>query len=103
MSSFLLRRAVAAPLAKRAFSTTGPRSVARITIVGHLADTPEVQATSTGHDVLKYAVASNSGPKDNRHTSWFRVASFETEGPRREKSRGAKAYRHVPCKSADTW
>lgn len=85
-SSLLLRRAAAAgrPHAVRAFSTTGPRPVARITIIGHLADTPELQATSTGHEILKYAVASNSGPKDNRQTSWFRVASFEPEGPRRD-------------------
>lgn len=84
MSSFLARRAAARSLSARAFSTTATRPVARITIVGHLADTPELQATSTGHEILKYAVASNTGPKDNRKTSWFRVASFEPEGPRRD-------------------
>lgn len=85
MSSFLARRATAAPRAAvRAFSTTPARPVARITIIGHLADTPELQATSTGHEIVKYAIASNSGPKDNRQTSWWRVASFEPEGPRRD-------------------
>lgn len=85
MSSLLARRAAAAPrFAARAFSTTPSRPVARMTIVGHLADTPELQATSTGREILKYAVASNSGPKDNRHTSWWRVTSFEPEGPRRD-------------------
>ncbi|CRK30482.1 Single-stranded DNA-binding protein RIM1 like [Verticillium longisporum] len=86
MSAFLrLRPALAAPrIAARTFSTTSSRGVARITIVGNLADTPELQATSTGREVLKYAVASNSGPKDNRQTSWFRVASFEQPGPRRD-------------------
>ena len=84
MSSFFLRRAATAPRAMRAFSTTPTRNVARITIIGHLADTPELQATSTGHEILKYSVASNSGSKDNRQTSWFRVASFEGEGPRRD-------------------
>ncbi|KAG5985025.1 hypothetical protein E4U55_001961 [Claviceps digitariae] len=84
MSSFLLRRATAASAgAARSFSTSSPRSTARMTIVGNLADTPEVQATSTGREIIKYAVASNSGPKDNRQTSWFRVASF-AEGPRRD-------------------
>jgi hypothetical protein len=85
MSSFLVRRAAAQTLASsRAFSTSAARPVARITIVGHLGDTPDVQVTSTGHEVVKYAIASNSGPKDNRKTSWFRVASFEPDGPRRE-------------------
>ncbi len=84
MSSILMRRSAAAPRALRAFSTSSSRGLARISIIGHLADTPELQATSTGHEVLKYAVASNSGSKDNRHTSWFRVASFEPEGPRRD-------------------
>jgi hypothetical protein len=85
MSSFLrtASRSVARP-AVRAFSATAARPVARITIVGNLADTPELQATSTGHEIVRYAVASNSGPRDNRHTSWFRVTSFEGEGPRRD-------------------
>jgi len=88
MSSFLrtaTRAAAVRPaLAARAFSSTPARSFARITIVGHLADTPELVATSTGREIIKYAVASNSGPRDNRTTSWFRVTSFEPEGPRRD-------------------
>lgn len=84
MSAFL-RRAVAVPrVATRNFSSTPARGVARITIVGNLADTPELHATSTGREILKYAVASNSGPRDNRQTSWFRVTSFEAPGPRRD-------------------
>lgn len=70
--------------ATRAFSTTTPRPVATITVIGHLADTPELQATSTGRELLRYAVASNSGPSNNRQTSWFRVTAFENEGPRRD-------------------
>ncbi|KAK8143924.1 hypothetical protein G3M48_006544 [Beauveria asiatica] len=84
MSSFFLRRAAApAASAARAFSTSSPRSVARITIVGNLADTPEVVTTNSGREIIKYAVASNSGPRENRQTSWFRVTSF-AEGPRKE-------------------
>lgn len=84
MSSFLFRRATAASAgAARSFSTSSPRSVARISIIGNLADTPEIQATSSGREILKYAVASNTGPKDNRQTSWFRVTSF-AEGPRKD-------------------
>ncbi|KAM3520010.1 hypothetical protein NHJ13051_007122 [Beauveria bassiana] len=83
-SSFLFRRAAApAASAARAFSTSSPRSVARITIVGNLADTPEVVTTNSGREIIKYAVASNSGPRENRQTSWFRVTSF-AEGPRKD-------------------
>lgn len=84
MSSMLFRRATGATAtAARAFSTSAPRSVARISIIGNLADTPEVVPTNSGREILKYAVASNSGPKDNRQTSWFRVTSF-AEGPRKD-------------------
>lgn len=85
MSAFLARRAVAAPrCAARAFSTTPARPVAKITLVGMLAQTPELQATSTGREILKYVVASNRGFGDNSKTSWFRVTAFENEGPRRD-------------------
>ncbi|KAL7927985.1 hypothetical protein ACQKWADRAFT_278410 [Trichoderma austrokoningii] len=87
MSSFLFRRAtVATAGAARAFSTTSPRSIARITIVGNLADAPEAQIGGTEQnpkEYVRYAVASNSGSKENRVTSWFRVTSF-VEGPRRD-------------------
>lgn len=85
MSSFLFRRsATASASAARAFSTSSPRSIARITIVGNLADTPELQATSSGREIVRYSVASNSGPRDNRQTSWFRVTSFAEPGSRRD-------------------
>ncbi|KAH7038216.1 uncharacterized protein B0I36DRAFT_216483, partial [Microdochium trichocladiopsis] len=70
--------------AARAFSTTARRDIAKITIVGNLAATPELKATSTGRELIEYAVASNSGPRDNRTTSWFRVVSFAPEGPQRD-------------------
>jgi single stranded DNA-binding protein len=84
MSPLIARRAAfSTARAARSFSTTSPRSVAKISIIGNLADTPELQQTSSGRDIVRYAVASNTGPKDNRQTSWFRVASF-AEGPRRD-------------------
>lgn len=83
MSFNVLRRAAFAPASARAFSTSSPRSLARITIVGNLADTPEVRSTNNGREMVRYAVASNSGPAANRKTSWFRVTSF-TEGPSRD-------------------
>lgn len=82
--SFLARRAVAAPRAARAFSTTPARPLAKITVVGNLVQTPELQATSTGREVLKYAIASNTGRGENTKTSFFRVTAFENEGPRRD-------------------
>ncbi|KAK9779132.1 hypothetical protein AB5N19_06548 [Seiridium cardinale] len=82
MSAFLARRTAIS--ARRAFSTTSPRPLAKMTIVGNLAATPELKATSSGREVVEYAIASNSGPRDNRVTSWFRVSAFEAEGPRRD-------------------
>ncbi|KAI0128733.1 hypothetical protein BJ170DRAFT_682518 [Xylariales sp. AK1849] len=84
MTSFLARRATAAPRFMRAFSATPSRELAKMTIIGNLAATPEIKATPSGRDVIEYAVASNSGPRDNRKTSWFRVSAFENEGPRRD-------------------
>lgn len=83
--SFLARRATAAaPSLARAFSASARRDIAKITLVGNLAASPEVRPTSTGREILEYSVASNSGPKDNRQTSWFKVAAFIEEGPRRD-------------------
>ncbi|KAK3375448.1 hypothetical protein B0H63DRAFT_279396 [Podospora didyma] len=86
MSAFLRTapRVVARPTAARTFSSTATRPVARISIIGHLAASPELTATSTGHEILRYGVASNTGPRDNRNTSWFNVTSFEGEGRRRD-------------------
>ena len=84
MSAFLLRRALPSHAA-RAFSTTSARSsFAKITIIGHLTATPELRATSTGQEILKYAIATNSGPKDNQKTSFFNVTAFTQEGPQRD-------------------
>ena len=68
----------------RLFSTTPTPALARITIVGRLADQPEVTPTSTGIDVIKYALGTSHGKGDNKTTSWWRVASFVPEGPLRD-------------------
>jgi single-stranded DNA-binding protein len=78
-----LRLAVTAKPA-RTFSSSSSRSVAKMILTGRLAAEPELQATSTGQDVIKYALATSYGPKENRHTSWFRVSSFIPEGAQRE-------------------
>ncbi|PMD24234.1 ssDNA binding protein [Hyaloscypha hepaticicola] len=85
MSTLLHRLPRALPLSFRTFSTSSTRSsFAKMTIIGRLADTPELQATSTGQEILRYAVGTNSGPRDNQKTSWFRVTSFLPEGPQRD-------------------
>ncbi|KAJ5992251.1 ssDNA binding protein [Penicillium sp. IBT 35674x] len=68
--------------ATRTFSSSAAHSVARMTITGRLAADPEIQATSTGQDVIKYAVGTSYGPRDNRQTSWFKIASFAEGGQR---------------------
>ena len=70
----------------RAFSTTVPRPLAKMQLIGRLADQPEQIPTSTGRDVSRFALGVSTGPKDengNRPVSWFRVASF-VEGPQRD-------------------
>ena len=52
------------------------RGLARMTIVGRLADTPERVATASSQSVIRYALATNSGPRDNRQTNWWKVACF---------------------------
>jgi len=72
---------------RRAFSSTPCRPLAKITIIGNLTDSPELIPTSTGRELVRYSVASNSGPRDesgNRMVSYFRVTAFPPEGPRRE-------------------
>lgn len=78
----------------RAFSTTRSAQLARLTLVGRLGTDPEITTTSSGNEVIKYVVGTSYGPKENRQTSWFRVASFaEKESPIREKIMGlSKGY-----------
>ena len=76
------RSAVSAPSAitKRTFTTTKPSQLARLTLVGRLGTDPELQQTSNGGSIVKYSVGTSYGPRDNRQTSWFRVAAFPAEG-----------------------
>lgn len=62
--------------AHRVPSVLGARSFAHATIVGNLAGTPQTHKLKNGDEVVKYVVASDSGPKSNKTTSWFRVTSF---------------------------
>lgn len=51
-----------------------------MTLVGRLGTDPEVQQSANGGSFVKYSVGTSYGPKDNRQTSWFRVAAFPPEG-----------------------
>ncbi|KAH0544391.1 hypothetical protein FGG08_001417 [Glutinoglossum americanum] len=74
-SSLLLRRAFS--------STPSAHYLARVTVIGRLAADPEAHITSTGKELVKYAVGTSSGSPENRKTSWFRFVSFD-EGPRKD-------------------
>ncbi|KAK4501297.1 hypothetical protein PRZ48_007104 [Zasmidium cellare] len=71
----------------RTFSSSASRPLARMQLIGRLADAPELFATSTGKELVRYAVGVPTGPRDengNRAASWYRVAAFIDEGPQRE-------------------
>ncbi|PLB53656.1 putative ssDNA binding protein [Aspergillus steynii IBT 23096] len=80
----LMRASHGAASSARSFSSSSSRSVSRMILTGRLAAEPELQATSTGQDIIKYAVGTSHGNRDNRQTSWFRIASFTPEGPQRD-------------------
>lgn len=68
----------------RAFSTAAAKAnVAKLTLIGRLAAEPELTATSTGRDIIKYSVGTSTGPQENRQTSWWRITSFD-EGKGRD-------------------
>ena len=71
---------------QRAFSTSAPRPLARMQIIGRLADTPELVPTATGRQLVRYAIGSQYGKPDEngrRQISWYKVSYFpETESAR---------------------
>lgn len=86
--SFLLRRtaaAAAAPAsapARRAFSTTSRLGLARVNLIGYLAESPELHSTSSGREIVRYTLATSTGGRDTRKTSWWKVTSFVEGGSR---------------------
>ncbi|PLN75170.1 putative ssDNA binding protein [Aspergillus taichungensis] len=90
MSAFLaslrpgLRASSTAALSARSFSNSAARNAAKIMITGRLAAEPELIATATGREMIRYAVGSNYGPRENRTTSWFRVNTYPNEGSQRD-------------------
>ena len=72
----------------RTFSTSHSRPLSKISLLGRLAAEPELIPTSSGQDVIKYAIGTTSGPRDNRQTNWWKVANFTPEGPARDSFMG---------------
>ncbi|KAL9021078.1 MAG: hypothetical protein Q9185_001746 [Variospora sp. 1 TL-2023] len=72
----------------RAFTTTRPTRLAKMSIVGRLAAEPELVPTSTGQDVIRYALGTAHGSRDNRQTSWWKVGAFISEGAVRDTLMG---------------
>ncbi|KAL9069369.1 MAG: hypothetical protein Q9157_006176, partial [Trypethelium eluteriae] len=74
----ILQRFSALPLSTtRSFSASTRSNLARMTIVGRLGAEPERVNTSTGKDIIRYVIGSNSGSRENQKTSWFKVTSFD--------------------------
>lgn len=76
--SFLLSpmRRIPATTCTRAFSTSRPSQLARITMVGRIGTDPEFSETSGGQQMMRYVVGSSGGPASNKTTSWFRIVHF---------------------------
>jgi hypothetical protein len=70
----------------RTFTTTAQRPLAKMQLIGRLAAPAEEVATSTGRNLVRYALGVSTGPRDedgNRGVSWFKIASF-ADGPQKE-------------------
>ena len=68
----------------RTFSTSTPRAVSKMILTGRLGAEPEIQATASGHEVVRYAIGCSYGRSTDRKTSWFQVSSFQNEGTQRD-------------------
>lgn len=70
-------------LGRRAFSTTPvATSFAKIALLGRLAAEPEISTTSSGMEMVRYAVGVSQG-KD-KPTTWYKVVNFEPDARGKE-------------------
>ncbi|KAI5283951.1 hypothetical protein KEM54_001701 [Ascosphaera aggregata] len=85
----------AANAAARAFSTSAARPYARVQLIGNLGSDPELVATSTGREIIRYTLAVQASRSDPSKVSWFRISSF-AEGSQREfllgMTKGSKVF-----------
>ncbi|RAL14204.1 single-stranded DNA-binding protein [Aspergillus homomorphus CBS 101889] len=89
MSAFLssLRPAMRATSgvaqAVRPFSSSSMRSAAKMIITGRLASEPELIATASGTEFIKYSIATSYYSRGEKPTSYFKVSAFP-EGQQKE-------------------
>jgi single-stranded DNA-binding protein len=83
--SFLLRPTLrtSTPTLSRAFSSTRPSQLARMTVIGRLGTAPEEVTVSGARTLVRYVIGTNYGKGEKQKTSWFRVASF-VEGAQKD-------------------
>lgn len=81
---FALRRNIPSTLSRNFSTSARNNTFAKLTLIGRLADKPEITATSQGQEIMKYVVGTSTGRGENQKTSWFRVVSFLPEGPQRD-------------------
>ncbi|KAK6601293.1 hypothetical protein ACHAO1_001459 [Botrytis cinerea] len=81
---FALRRNIPSTVSRNFSTSARNNTFAKLTLIGRLADKPEITATSQGQEIMKYAVGTSTGRGENQKTSWFRVVSFLPEGPQRD-------------------
>jgi single-stranded DNA-binding protein len=74
--SFLLRPTLrtSTPTLSRAFSSTRPSQLARMTVIGRLGTAPEEVTVSGDRTLVRYVIGTNYGKGEKQKTSWFRVA-----------------------------
>ncbi|KAJ5797037.1 uncharacterized protein N7518_005577 [Penicillium psychrosexuale] len=72
------------PRYARTFSTSPNWAIARLTLTGRLGAEPELHATSSGQEIIKYTIATSHGNRENRQTSWWRIVNFVPEGGQRD-------------------
>lgn len=69
----------------RAFSTTRPTHLARMTLVGRFGADPEL-VDRPGLSIVRHVLGTSHGTKDNPQTSWFRITSFVNEAQESRKN-----------------
>jgi len=63
------------------FTTSAPRPIAKLTLIGRLTADPETVTTSNGQEFIKYTIASNYKSRAGEEKpNFFNVASFEEHG-----------------------